>query len=170
MNRFKNNMQKFAGSELSALWAPIWLTKPMIHVCAACCKEQHRMCGMRDRTWDISPIYEISKREFYFFVKFSSDLVNDPVRLSYDVIICHPQYYDLRLSTQPILQACMLYAALDELKGDTSDEIHMILDKSSIRLKTIQNVIAQKWPFSGQAWSLVGRYADTTFAPTTTES
>ncbi|KAF7403663.1 hypothetical protein HZH68_006457 [Vespula germanica] len=94
MNRFKNSMQKFAGSELSALWAPIWLTKPMIHVCAACCKEQHH----------------------------------------------------------------------------TSNEIHMILDKSSIRLKTIQNVIAQKWPVSGQAWSLVGRYADTTFAPTTTES
>ncbi|KAF7400609.1 hypothetical protein HZH66_005793 [Vespula vulgaris] len=133
MNRFKNSMQKFAGSELSALWAPIWLTKPMIHVCAACCKEQHRMCGMRDRTWDISPIYEISKREFYFFVKFSNDLVNDPVRY-------------------------------------TSNEIHMILDKSSIRLKTIQNVIAQKWPVSGQAWSLVGRYADTTFALTTTES
>lgn len=64
----------------------------------------------------------------------------------------------------------ILYDKDSDFITDTSNEIHMILDKSSIRLKTIQNVIAQKWPVSGQAWSLVGRYADTTFALTTTES
>ncbi|KAL2727989.1 hypothetical protein V1477_017265, partial [Vespula maculifrons] len=126
MNRFKNSMQKFAGSELSALGSDL--------------ADQADDSCMRSMLQRATPYVRYARSHLGHF----ADLRNFKTRI---------------LLFRKIFQ-----------RSNTSNEIHMILDKSSIRLKTIQNVIAQKWPVSGQAWSLVGRYADTTFALTTTES